>query len=87
MPVHSEIEIDVASYPEFENLVAEINLGSQLTIVISKEPHEDDFGVTFHGNAGSAKAPSYSGPGDANRVTLSDVLDAIEQGRRALEGQ
>lgn len=86
MPVHSEIEVDVASYPQFENLVAEINVGSRLTMVVSKEPNETDFGITFHGNAESAKAPSYSGPDDANRVKLSDVLAAIEQGRKALAG-
>lgn len=82
---HPEIEVDLASYPEFENLVAEINVGSRLTIVISREPQEDDFGVSFHGCADAATAPSYSHPNDVHRLRLSDILTAIERGRKSLE--
>lgn len=86
MLVRSEIDVDVASYPEFDNLVAEVTLGPRLTIVISKEPNEGDFGIAFYGDAGSTRAPSCSRPSDTNRVTLSDVLAAIDLGRKALEG-
>lgn len=87
MPNHSKVAIDVASYPEYENVVAEIAVGSELTIVVSKEPGESDFSIAFYGNAGSTNAPSYARPTDSNRLLLSDVLEGIERGRLALDGQ
>lgn len=86
MPDQPRFEIDIASYPEFENLVAEVRLSDALTIVISKEPTDHDYGVTFFGNATFAAAPSYAAPSDANRVTMSDVLAALNLGRLALKG-
>ena len=86
MSDQARFEIDIASYPEFENVVAEVRLNDSLTIVISKEPNDQDYGVTFFGDATFATAPSYAAPSDPNRVMMSDVLAAIELGRTALVG-
>ena len=85
MPEQPRLEIDIASYPEFENVVAEVRLNDALTIVISKEPTDEDYGVTFFGDATFADAPSYAAPSDVNRLTMSEVLAALKLGRSALK--
>jgi len=87
MEMEVEMAIDIASYPEYENLVVEIYQAPDLAIVLSKEPCEQDYKISFFGGAASSAAPSFSKPSDENRFNLAQILAAIEKGRDALENQ
>jgi hypothetical protein len=81
-PLEDDVAIDLASYREFENLVAEVRLGSAVTAVISKEPGETEFYVSFHAPTDSS---SMASPSQPVRVQLSVAIEAIRRGASALE--
>lgn len=78
--------IDIASYPEFDNLVAEVTFANGLTMVLSKEPGDVDYFVSFFGGPERSGVPSSSKPGDQSRIDLPVVLAALEDARLSLEG-
>lgn len=80
-----KVEIDLASYPDYENLISEVRIGDKMSIVLSREPDENEIFVSIY-PSDLKVAPSSSNPNEESRVSFRVLLSAIQMGRNALEG-
>ena len=76
-------KIDIADLPEFENLVAEVEFGSGLVMIVSREPADDEMMIWF-GNSSVPPVSYRAYPPEWHRLPWRVVNAAIDEATAAL---
>ncbi len=76
------MEYEIASYPEYENLVIEIISKHNIVVVISREPDDKEIFIDFFSEG---CAPSSSVPTERSRIPLAVFLKTLEAASVELE--
>ncbi len=77
----TDVTISVGSATEFENLIAEIKFGTTAGIIISKEPADTEYKISFHSFCNnSAENFDYNRNDPSEKLNLRAVVSAIEEG-------
>ena len=82
-----QITVEIASPPEYEELVAEVEIDSSFVLVFSKEPGEEEISVEMFYIAASeydAKEAGRSRKDERRMIQASELLRAIDQGIGAM---